>query len=468
MSGSAVNQDHLNELAEFIENVSFQNIPPSLSRKIHLHIVDTLTVALLGAETDLSIKCQETFPTHNSRLNGVSSPLWGTDRWADPAISAFNNAIRSHVLELDDSHGCDHSGAVVVPAVMSVAAQVQELPSLNDLVAAVVVGYEVARRTQTALGGYKALNDRGWHSTAVCGPFGAAAAASHVMRLPKKQIASALSLTTSKAAGTWAYSSGGGDAKALHAGLASKNGVEAALLAKHGVEGSADVFRDVWGGFLKMYSGTQDDAHHLTRKLGEDWLARNSRIKLYSSCASVHPVLEALEKFRKQRPDIFEGGLPKVEVFVSESVSRMCGSNVFDALSSRTARQLSLPYSLALVILKGQPELQDYLDPKTKPEVMKDILRQITVVPDQINTDPSGHGTVIIHSHGEQHTVHTTTEYDTSVVEDAEPLLLQKLSWIGSYLNDEDRVAKLTSLILNPEDSMTFLDEAFSLLHVDK
>src|SRR5699024_5633551 len=190
-----VHQDHLGELAEFIENVSFQDIPQSLSRKMRLHILDTLSVGLLGAGTDLSKKCQRTFHTHHSRLSGVSSPLWGTDRWADPAISAFNNAVRSHVLELDDSHGCDHSGAVVVPAVMSVSAQVQDLPTLSDLVTATVVGYEVSRRMQTALGGYKALNDRGWHSTAVCGPFGAAAAASHVMRLPKKQIASALSLT---------------------------------------------------------------------------------------------------------------------------------------------------------------------------------------------------------------------------------------------------------------------------------
>src|SRR5699024_10353372 len=114
------------------------------------------------------------------------------------------------------------------------------------------------------------------------------------------------------------------------------------------------------------------------------------------------------------------------------------------------------------------PQLHDYLDPKIDPALMKEILRQITVVPDPENTDPSGHGTVIIRSQKEQYTVHTATEYDTSVVEDAEPLLLRKLSWIGSYLNDEDRIAKLTSLSLNPEDSMTFLDEAFTLLHVAK
>ena len=45
------------------------------------------------------------------------------------------------------------------------------------MLTAVVLGYEIARRVLDASGGYDAFNAKGWHSTGVCGTFGAAAAA---------------------------------------------------------------------------------------------------------------------------------------------------------------------------------------------------------------------------------------------------------------------------------------------------
>src|SRR5699024_6960166 len=119
MSGIVASQDHLSELAEFIKRVSYEDIPSRLSRKILLHILDTLAVGLLGADTALSKKCRKALPTHSSRLASYSTPLWGSEMWADPSVSAFCNGVSAHVLELDDSHGCDHSGAVVVPAALA-------------------------------------------------------------------------------------------------------------------------------------------------------------------------------------------------------------------------------------------------------------------------------------------------------------------------------------------------------------
>lgn len=464
MGGSPKHTNYLNEIAEFVHDIRYEDIPSSLSRKILLHILDTLAVGLLGADTDLSIKSRNVFPTHTSRLSHNMSPLWGTHEWADPSISAFNNAVAAHALELDDSHGCDHSGAIVVPAAMATIGIRSCSPNLAELVVATVVGYEVSRRMQTALGGYRALNDRGWHSTAVCGPFAATAASARLLRLSKSQHAAALSLTTSTAAGTWAFSSGGGDAKTLHAGLASKAGVDSALFAKEGLQGSRDVFRDVWGGFLGLYGGRKEDTDHLIKDLGTDWVAYNSRIKFYSSCASVHPTLATFQKFWLNHSHTFASEPVKIEVLVSASVSRMCGNNVFEHLNDRTARQLSLPYSLALVILKDQPELSDYIAPRIDTAKVKDVLNKIRVVPDAKNFDASGHGSILIETENEKYVLDTKTASSLYASTDVEDRVVQKVEWIGHQLNRQAKLEKLTDLYLNSNENDSFLQDTFVLL----
>ncbi|UIY31711.1 MmgE/PrpD family protein (plasmid) [Neorhizobium galegae] len=46
-----------------------------------------------------------------------STRLWGTGLTGSPRDSAFINGVAAHAFELDDAGGCDHSGAVILPAV---------------------------------------------------------------------------------------------------------------------------------------------------------------------------------------------------------------------------------------------------------------------------------------------------------------------------------------------------------------
>src|ERR1700740_37890 len=87
--------------------------------------------------------------------------------------------------------------------------------------------------------------ERGFHSTATVGSFGAAAAAGLLLGLDEAQMAVALGLAGTQAAGL--KSMFGTMAKPFHAGRAAANGVIAAKLAHSGFTANADVIETEQG-----------------------------------------------------------------------------------------------------------------------------------------------------------------------------------------------------------------------------
>src|SRR5262249_9654043 len=157
-------------LASFVTDTSFDDLPREVVARAKRHLLDTLGAALAGARTE---------PARHARFVMDSSGdaiVWGTPRRANARHAAFLNGVAAPARELDDSGGCDHSGAVVVPAVFAALHGTARPVSGAALLHAIVLGYDIARRVLEACGGYSAHNSRGWHSTMSCGVFGAAAA----------------------------------------------------------------------------------------------------------------------------------------------------------------------------------------------------------------------------------------------------------------------------------------------------
>src|SRR3546814_4077516 len=126
---------------------------------------------------------------------------WSSDVCSSDLQTAMLNGVAAHALELDDTGGCDHSGAVVLPAVMAAVSMVPGTVNGRELITAVVLGYEVGRRVLEACGGYSAHNGAGWHSTATCGVFGAAAASARILQLDAGQTLAALGIAGSFSGG---------------------------------------------------------------------------------------------------------------------------------------------------------------------------------------------------------------------------------------------------------------------------
>ena len=171
-------------LACFIVETTYDDIPEAIRSKAVRHILDSVGAGIAGAISEEASRLL-------SVLNGQSGPrgcsAWGFGAKLPAPEAALVNGTALHAFELDDTGGCDHSGAVVIPALFAAAEASNRRISGREVIEAMVLGYEIARRALEACGAYEAHNGAGFHSTGTCGPFGAAAAAAKILRLNPDQ-----------------------------------------------------------------------------------------------------------------------------------------------------------------------------------------------------------------------------------------------------------------------------------------
>ncbi|MFB7999482.1 MmgE/PrpD family protein [Streptomyces sp. NPDC056002] len=342
----------LTRLARLVTDTGYDDLPEATKRKTTLHLLDTLGAGLAGARSE---ETRTALSVLGDEQGGAA--VWGTRERLTPRAAALVNGISSHAYEVDDTGGCDHSGAVVVPAAFAAAAVCDTPVSGTRLLTAMVLGYDVGRRMLEAFGGYEAHNGAGWHSTGTCGPFGAAAAAAHVLGLTARQTEAALGLASSGSAGLWAFVHDGAMTKRLHAGRAAETGLLAARLAAAGMTGPTALFDDVWGGALATYAGKMAERDPLTDELGRTWKIMRSSLKPYASCRGIHSSVDALLTIMAEQ-NLDAGDIATVRVSMSAFLHGMCGGRETTTLA---AAQLSLPYALAAVITQGHAGLDAYI-----------------------------------------------------------------------------------------------------------
>lgn len=341
-------------VARFAAGLSFDAIPRALVEKSKWHILDTIGVGLAGARSEEVARTVAAL----GRGGAGPAPVWGTSILASPRDAALINGIGCHAYELDDTEGCDHSGAVVVPAVLSAASLAKRTIGGRDLITAIVLGYEIARRVMESCGGYAAHNGRGWHSTATCGPFGAAAAAGHILGFGEAEHRAALGIAASCAGGTWAFIHDGAQTKRFHTGRAAEGGMLAAMLAAEGMRGPGAIFEDGWGGFFRSIAPETCRPDRMVEGLGESWVFARAALKPYPSCRGTHCAIDALDTMLREASAGLDD-VTRIEVTLALLLLDMCGGR---DVSTLPAAQMSLPFALAARLAhgRGAPALEHY------------------------------------------------------------------------------------------------------------
>lgn len=367
--------NELAQLAAFIAETSFAQLPTPLVERAKRHLLDTFGAALAGSDSDIWRRCAELAAAEGG---AAEAALWGSSQQVNARQAAWLNGVAAHMYELDDTGGCDHSGAVVVPALLAVLPHCAQPVSGEALIVAMAIGYEVGRRVLEACGGYSAHNGAGWHSTASCGVFGAAAAAASLMRFKPTECASALGIAASFSGGLWGFIHDGSQTKKLHAGRAAEAGVQAALLARKGISGPEAVFSDRWGSFLNTFAPTTQDPAALVSDLGAVWKLARCSIKPYASCRGTHSAIDALGIMLEQHK-LATGDIRRIRVRLNPFLLEMCGGR---EVASLAAAQMSLPYALAARTLYGSPGLDAYAEAKRLSHEAQNLMQRIVLEPD--------------------------------------------------------------------------------------
>ena len=362
----------IDRLASFISALRFEALPADVVEKTKIHIADTFAAALAGGRSN-----EFRIARRLGRTQG-NARLWGTTERVSARDAALINGVAAHAFELDDAGGCDHSGAVVMPAVMAAIAEESRVVTGKELIAAVVAGYDVGRRILEAAGGYDSHNGLGWHSTGTCGTLAAAAAVANICGLDASTTRDAITLATSFSSGLWAFIHDGSQAKKIHAGRAAEGGLLAAQLAAEGFAGPSKVFDDVWGGFFRSFNKSACEAEKLSDALGESWKVKRAVLKPYASCRGAHSAVDALDDLL-QETGRQASEITTIELRLSPMLMGMCGAKETGAMAPT---QMSLPYALAARCVFGTAGLQAYSAERRSDARLRSIMDRMRLTVD--------------------------------------------------------------------------------------
>ena len=362
---------HIEALATFCAGLSADAVPERVRKRARMHLMDTLGAALSGTRST------EFRNVRALAASGGAATLLATGQRTGPRDAALVNGVAAHVFELDDSGGCDHTGAVVLPALLAALADIGTPVSGADFLSAWLAGYEVGRRALDASGGYGAHNGAGWHSTGTCGTLAAAAAVSRLRGYDAAATRQAITLATSFSSGLWAFIHDGSQAKKVHAGRAAEGGLLAADLVRAGISGPSRVFDPVWGGFLQTYTGTAVP-EALSQGLGSDWMIERASLKPYAACRGAHSAIDAVF-------DILAATgrgndqIAAVDLQLPPFLMDMCGAARIETLAGA---QMSLGYALAALKVFGRVDLAQYAAAARHDRRMAEFIPQVRFQPD--------------------------------------------------------------------------------------
>ena len=269
-----------NRLAQFVAGSQWEAIPPEVRREGVRGLLNFVGCALGGAHDeamDIAVKVLTPF------FGPPQGTVIGRGERPDALNAAFLNAVSANVLEYDDTHLATvmHPAAPVASALFALA-QLRSV-SGRELLHAFIVGIETSCRV--GLGVMPTHYRRGWHITATCGIFGAAAACARLIGLDARRTAWALGHAATQSASL--VESLGSMAKSLGVGNAAKNGLAAALFAEGGFERTRAADRRalrVRGGDERLGRSRTHDRQD-SANAGRCWTSRTSPIRAGSCCS---------------------------------------------------------------------------------------------------------------------------------------------------------------------------------------
>ena len=360
-------------MAQYAASLRYEALPNDIRKLARLVLLDGIGCALVGSITPEIAQIRAAVVSAGGG-GSTDAVLWGSHQKAPLALAVLANSAALHAREIDDFGGCAHSGAVVIPTALGMAARVNA--GGRDLLTSIVIGYDIARRAMDGGGGYVAFKERGWHSTSTCGGFGAAAAAGRLLGLDAERMQWAIGYAGCNAGGTWAFIPEGAMSKRVHPGFAAQTGVMSAFLAANGVTAPATIFEAEWGGYYSSYMPGAVPMEDAVKDLGVDFRIRLVGFKPYAACQGIHSSLDVVLGMRREQ-GVRADDVARVTVRGSRThVKQLAKQHVQTLLDA----QMSLPYSIATALISGGAMLDQYTkEALLRPEV-NDLALRVTVV----------------------------------------------------------------------------------------
>jgi 2-methylcitrate dehydratase PrpD len=367
-------------LGRFVAESRWEEIAPALRQEAKRSILNNLGCGL-GVAKDPAVT------TALAVMRGFSgapvATVIGQGVKLDPMAASFVNAIACNLLDYDDTHlqTVIHPTAPVAPALLALAEQ--RGFSGASVLHAFLLGGEVECRIGNAVSpGHYA---RGWHITATCGTFGAAAGCAKLLGLSAEQTAHAIGIAASQAAGL--VENLPTAAKNVGVGNAPRNGLLAALLAEQGYKAAATSIEGPLG--FARATGDAPDLTQITGELGTRWEIAKNTYKPYPAGIVFHAVIDACLALREELNAAVDA-IASVTV-AGDALLLARGDRVVN--NERDAR-VSIHHSAALGLVRGRAGVADFEMPAVTDPALAAFRAKVVAKLDE--TLPRGAATVTL------------------------------------------------------------------------
>ncbi|HWP35230.1 MAG TPA: MmgE/PrpD family protein, partial [Thermodesulfobacteriota bacterium] len=353
-------------LARFVADLTLAQVPPAVVAKAKQILLDTVGIALAASTADsgpMAIALA-------ARLGGrPESQVIGAPVRVAAANAALANGTLAHALDYDDTleEGVIHAGASAGIAALAVGEAVGA--SGRAVLEAAIAGLEVAYKLGVVAPGR--FHARGFHPSALCAPFGAAAAAGRLYGLSAEELVHAFGVAGSQASGIIEYLADGSWTKQLHPGWGAHAGIVAALLAREGFRGPRTVFEGPHG-FFAAFAGGEGVRLARLAEIGVVWELPRAMLKSYPCGSISHPYMDCALRIRQRYA-------PRPE----EIVRVVCRTHpgpvprLWEPLADKQrpptpyGAKFSLPYSIAVILVRGRAGLAEFSEAAIRdPEVL--------------------------------------------------------------------------------------------------
>ncbi|MDB5867606.1 MAG: MmgE/PrpD family protein [Betaproteobacteria bacterium] len=361
--------DITRELARFVVESRWSSIPEAVRHEAKRALLNWAGCALGG--------CRDgTVDTALSALSDFSGPpqatLFGRSERTDILNAAALNALSSNILDFDDTHlrTVIHPTVPVAAAVIALAERSRATGA--QLLHAFILGIEAECRVGNAIS--PEHYDAGWHITATCGIFGAAAACAKLLGLDTQKTIWAFGLAANTAAGT--TSAHGSMTKSWNMANAARNGLMAALLAAKGFT-STEQGLEGDRGFARMYA-QRCDLDEIVRGLGDTWELAQNAYKPYPCGIVAHPVIDACLALRDE-PGAAPDAVERIELRVHPLVRMLMGNAA--PLTGLEAK-LSVHHCAAAALIHGAVGVREFTDACVNDPAVVALRARVTLVDD--------------------------------------------------------------------------------------
>lgn len=360
-------------IAKFVKNTNYENLPDEVIKQAKTCLLDLVGAACAGATAIPGHVVTEIIEDAGGANDAV---LIGRKEKVPVLNAALGNGLYAHALELDDLHRRSilRPGAPIIPAALAAAEKTGA--SGKELIAAIVVGYEVGIRIAEAM---TPTHYSYWHTTGTCGTFAAAIAAGKVMGLNEEQLIHALGHAGTQAAGLMElhYSPEGVMSKPLHASKAAQNGLFSAMLAAGGYTSTKTILSGERG-FQRVFA-PEANLQKIVENLGSKFKIMDITFRYYASTRHTHAAIDLAVRLRDKgiKPEDVE--LMRIQTY---AVAKDLAGERFPETSHEA--KYSLPFCVSTALAYGHVGIDDFTDERLSDPLLEKLMSRCTVEVDPL------------------------------------------------------------------------------------